>query len=700
MSKDFKGIAVPLVVCMAVGISPLTPLYAATAIGEARIDEAQIDLSGPQRYIAATDDLGKPAADAPASATRVMGTAPAKSIDSNASSSGPAPGPGMGGSGGSESAGKGNEAPPKGPGAPPAGASSSPAAPSSQTPGAAGEKAAIAPANPQAAGTAGAAPGVDPSKKPVVLPDFLNFNKGGVGGGAAGAPSARPAVGSAAPGPILKHNTWDPVKGSVGINRKDLPPMPDLDQPAAGVMPKGAHDLEPGGHVQTLKQALQETVNTNPEIRRRVEETRATGKQISIARAGYLPTFDINGGYGYESSNNPSTRRGIFGGAGGCSLNGNRNSSLNNGHAIGATLQGLPCSSQQYREETGATAKQMIFDGFSTSNEVRRFYNTARARAFAIVGEVERVGLTAVEAYLNVLRRQELVAIAESNFDLHLKTNDQIQIRSKQGVGRMADVDQATGRLARAEANLQNERGNLLDARTTYLRVIGQLPPDGLQKPVLEKLKPLVPKSLEESTLHALAEHPVIHSAEADVDAAVSQQQTAKAAFMPRLDLESGASYNANLDGVVGSNADAWVMVRMRYNIFKGGGDKARVEETAYRVSEANEVLNLARRQTQQGLRFSWTAYHTLAVELGLLRNHYEKTVKSHEAYVQQFAIGERTLLDLLDTANEMYVAGSNYINGQYDLIYSVYRILAAQGDLHTSLKVALPQEAVAPPKE
>ena len=58
---------------------------------------------------------------------------------------------------------------------------------------------------------------------------------------------------------------------------------------------------------------------------------------------------------------------------------------------------------------------------------------------------------------------------------------------------------------------------------------------------------------------------------------------------------------------------------------------------------------------------------------MAFFESHKNSSIKSHEAYQKQFNIGRRSLLDLLDSANEMFVAKSAYANAKYDELFSKY---------------------------
>ncbi len=417
---------------------------------------------------------------------------------------------------------------------------------------------------------------------------------------------------------------------------------------------------------QSLHDAVQQTINENPEVQSAKDERLAVEEQISQAKAGYFPTVDIAAGYGFEQANNPSTRQRIY-------------------------TTGQVGTTQYSREETSVQLRQMLFDGLATPNEVKRSEARTDSRAYTVFGQSEITALKAVEAYLNILRREVLLKLAEDNLAIHTKTNDQIVLRSQQGVGKRADIEQSTGRLSLAEANVRSEQGNLSDAKTAFLRIVGVLPAK-LDRPAHPGAK--LPANLDAAIEKAVANHPILKSANSDVDSAFSQHETAKAAYMPRLDFEAAYSHNDDVNGIPGRNEDLTAMLKMKYNLFNGGKDLARRKETAHLIAQSKDIRDNTYRQVVESMRLSWVAHSTIKSQLDFFKNHKESSAKALEAYQMQFNIGQRTLLDLLDSANEKFVANSAYANAEFDELYAAHRILASMGGLNEYLAVTLPKEA------
>jgi len=411
----------------------------------------------------------------------------------------------------------------------------------------------------------------------------------------------------------------------------------------------------------TLKDAVRKALNSNPDIQIQVKERRSRNEEVERARSGYFPTLDLSAGIGTERSRNTSTR-----------TRGEDYSTLT-------------------RQEASLNARQMIFDGFATESEVERQRARVSSTAYTIHGTADNTALEAAEAHLNLLRTESLLKLAEENLKAHERTYDQIKIRSDAGVGRRADLEQISGRLALANSNVIAAQSNYDDAMTSYIRVVGEAPAKQLVKPA----KPgVAPTSRDQAINLALDKHPTLKSAGADVEATRAQHKAAKNTFYPRFDLELSSSWNKDLDGQFGTNNDSQAMIRMRYNLFNGGGDQARRRQTAHLIEEAKEVKNRTHRQVIETMRLSWNAYQATEQQLIYLADHVNASLRTRDAYQKQFNIGQRTLLDLLNAENELFQAKQSYIGADYDNLLARYRIMNAQGELLKGLQLALPEEA------
>lgn len=415
-------------------------------------------------------------------------------------------------------------------------------------------------------------------------------------------------------------------------------------------------------HAQTLPQAMQQALEVHPEVQAGINGRLAADKQVRVAQGGYLPKVDVLAGYGREGTDSTSTR----------ATNGDRWETLNRG-------------------ESSVRLRQMVFDGFATSSEVGRQQATANARAYALLETSERTALQTAKVYIDVLTSREMVRLAEANLRSHERIYDQIQLRTSRGVGRQADMDQAEARLAGAKNNLLTEQTNLADAQTNYLSVVGQLP-DELTLPLSIDL---LPASLEEARQQMVESNPALRSAESDIAAADKQYEAAKSRFYPRFDAELERAANNDVDGINGHNNEWQAMVRMSFNLFDGGSDKADLESKAFMAGQALDIRNNALRQLNEELGLAWNAMQNAQSQVPIAQQYVDHSSKVRSAYQSQFSLGERTLLDLLDSENELFTAQRRLVEVKSVQLFTQYRIKATIGQLLKSQGVVAPMATV-----
>ena len=419
----------------------------------------------------------------------------------------------------------------------------------------------------------------------------------------------------------------------------------------------------------TLAQALpaplltvvQKAVVTNPEVQARWREFTAAGADREAVSAGYRPQVDLTLGVGREWKDYPP------------------------GTAPGMT---------EYTRTGGSiTLTQMLFDGRYTQSEVKRLGYAKLVRYYELLDASENIGLEAIKAYADVARRTELVEEARSNYFEHKTVALQLEQKARAGVGRRVDLDQANGRLALAESNLLTEISNLHDVSARYLRIIGEKPSARLSL-LSEGFKfQGLPVSVTEAMQTGLPNSPTINAAYENVRSTQSNIESRKSAYWPRVDFRIRDSWGRNVDGVEGSRRDQVAEVVLNYNLYRGGYDQAREKQAVEYRYQARDLQEKACRDVRQTLAIAYQDMVKLNEQLGYLDTHRLMTDKAMQAFRQQFEIGQRSLLDLLDTQNELFEANRAHINARYDQIIAQARTLASMGKLSASLGVGRPDQ-------
>jgi adhesin transport system outer membrane protein len=246
-------------------------------------------------------------------------------------------------------------------------------------------------------------------------------------------------------------------------------------------------------------------------------------------------------------------------------------------------------------------------------------------------------------------------------------------------------VSQISARLSLALANLETAKKQVFLANSDYLREVGELPGKALSfQGVLFKM----PENETEFVDSVLKNNIFLSSKLKELDAQLFEEKASGSTKLPSLYLESGASWNANLDAVRGRNSDAFIMLRMKYDLFNGGADKASERIVKLQTQDMRYELDDLRRELKREASQAWLSYQSNSIRVNFLQDYVESAQTTKTAYAQQFNIGQRSLIDLLDAENELLKAKGQLHESKQELVLSKYQIMHLQGQLLSVLKL------------
>lgn len=398
-----------------------------------------------------------------------------------------------------------------------------------------------------------------------------------------------------------------------------------------------------------LPSTIQQTIISNPDVNAAWANFSASGSDVRVAQGNYLPSIDISAGVGRQDQQNDG--RGSY--------------------------------SSDFAE---LTLTQMVFDGFATRNEVERLDRTRLIAYFELLGASEEVTLEAFQTYLDVLRYREMVRLAQDNYREHQRVFAQIEERALSGAGRGVDLEQISGRLALAESNLMTEASNLHDVTARYQRIVGELPPQNMSP--APSLADELPADVNQAVEMAFEGNPEFHAAIENIAVQRAEQGAAKAAFMPRLDIQGRTGTNNQDDSIAGRSDEHSIQLVASMNLYRGGSDSAAFDAATTRIEQAVSQRETACTNVRQTTQIAYNDTQRLREQLSYLNEHRQSINRVRGAYQQQFDIGQRTLLDVLDSENEYFEASRAYANAEFDLTLAQARTLAAMGQLMHTLEV------------
>jgi len=407
---------------------------------------------------------------------------------------------------------------------------------------------------------------------------------------------------------------------------------------------------------QSLLEAYRLALQNDPKFRAVQAETRASSTALDQARAGFMPTLKMD-------FDRTETRQRI-------------NSSQN--PIFGAGVTTFPTVSRT------VSLNQPIF----RKDVIERF-----AQAKAIVRQAEFTALAAEQdlllrttaSYLVVLASADSVALARAERQAVGKALDLAREKLSMGLGTITNQHDAAARFAVTQARELESENRLRDARQGLREITGKL----FDK--MQELRSEIPLALPEPAvverwLESAQQHNLLLRARREaVEVARQEVERQRAGHYPSVNVllnHNKRDAGSTLFGGGSEVETTDLTLRLSVPIFEGGLTSAVTREAAHRYQKSLEELEQEHRSVERTTR---AAYDGTLGGVSLVRA-LRQAVVSQESALQAkdegFRAGLNTLLPVLDSQRDLYIALRDYAQSRYDYLFNRLRLKQAAGTL------------------
>jgi len=276
----------------------------------------------------------------------------------------------------------------------------------------------------------------------------------------------------------------------------------------------------------------------------------------------------------------------------------------------------------------------------------------------------EDVAFEAAQAYLRLLRGVRTLEATRRNLQRHEALVADFEAIAAIDVGRRYDLVQARTRLEQVRLQIAEREAEIASAREVLARYYPRpVPVDTLKMP------PTLSEPSREAMQAALEGHPSIEAARRTVEVAEADTRVARAERMPRVDIES----------TVGKESATQLIVSLP--VFDLGREAAEQAAQAA-VIGARAQLEERERIIEERRRSAFQDYLAAQRRESVSRGQIGMAEELVSVYREQFRIGRRNLLDLLNAFTELSSAEVTYEASQVDRALARYRIEYAAGRL------------------
>jgi outer membrane protein len=328
----------------------------------------------------------------------------------------------------------------------------------------------------------------------------------------------------------------------------------------------------------------------------------------------------------------------------------------------------------------GVNIVQPLFNGGGTLASLESAKRRVKAGRAQLTAVEQQVIMNAVLAYTDVIHKRLLYDANRANVGSLEQQLEGTNERFKAGELTKTDASQSQTRLAIAQAGLRQARGALLESQVTFRRVIGYNPPDTLELPPTPST---LPRTLDETLQLAQLAEPSLEAARQLELALDSDINVNKAALLPAVNLEGtmDRSYGTSIFGPRRINNDQ-VKLNVVIPIYQSGAEWSRVRA----VKDQAQQQRFTTLDTQYGVietaARTWENYFTTRDVVATSRQTVQVAEGAVEGMRKESLYGARTVLDVLNTEQDLFFARVNLINAMVNEKQQAYRLLASVGRL------------------
>lgn len=413
---------------------------------------------------------------------------------------------------------------------------------------------------------------------------------------------------------------------------------------------------------ESLKSAVQAAVTENPTARVRNADVQATTLDLLARERDFLPTVTATAEAGAYYYNDPA-----------------RLAPANNNRVTAGA-------------RANVEAKYVIFDGFRRANAVYRDAARVDESIFRLLDASETLALSAVEAYIDVLRHRNLAAVTRQNLVKHQDIGNQVMDLVDGGrlpASERFEVDQ---RIAAARLVGVQVQQALRDAEDRYEAVVGHKPEGPMSMQWVRNL----PLTKEAFLRQAVAQSFQVKAAETAIRQSRYDEEIVRSGTLPQVAARTGVNAGLNQNGVPGRSVDAYAAVGVEWEIFSGGR-KAQRSAAIMRTVQAQAARDAVVLDVRELAATMWNAYSANIERTVLIDRQLSATRRTADQYFTQFQAGTRSLIEVLDAEAAWFNARFEDVSAEASYAFNQYQMLAVESRLASHFGVRASNMALAP---
>ena len=282
----------------------------------------------------------------------------------------------------------------------------------------------------------------------------------------------------------------------------------------------------------------------------------------------------------------------------------------------------------------------------------------------------QQILFRAIDAYLNVRRQRQLVALRNNNLTLLNRELRAAQDRFDVGEVTRTDVALAEARMASARGDLASAQGALSRAMAEYANAVGRKPGD------LQAVKPVPSpaKSIAAAAEFAQRNHPSAKRAQREVTVAELNLARAEAAMGSTVTLTGRIGVDDDFD------TTETAQIELSQPIYQGGRLSSLVRQAQARRDASLANVHVASNDVRQSVENAFADLSIARAQIQSAERQVRAAQTAFNGVREEAKLGARTTLDVLDAEQELLNARTQRISALIDERRASYGVLVSMG--------------------
>jgi outer membrane protein len=402
----------------------------------------------------------------------------------------------------------------------------------------------------------------------------------------------------------------------------------------------------------TLEESKRLALERNLSVIQAQNNNDAASSSNLAAYGRYLPTLSANGQWIRRQVEGPTYINGI-------------------------AIPGSSAKSTTGSFSTGLGASLLLFDGFGRESNVSRASNTLTQSELTVTRTRQSIVYQVESSYLNVLRLEQLVKVADENLKRDRRQLERITESNRVGALSLADVYRQQSQVAADEVSQITAQNNFDEARADLVALIGldvsreYFFADSAVAGTIEASELAATRakyqSLAELTRRALVSRPDFRSAKLSLDAAQSGVTSARSDYFPSVSANAGLTMNnEDLKNLFDYKTLYWG-VTLNWTLFDGFATNASVQNAVATRRNAEVTLAQSERSIGVEVKKALLTLDAAAKQYEASQKGLTSASEDRKIAEERYNLGAGTLLDLLTANASLVSAEANLVNASYN---------------------------------